>query len=187
MIYISKGVVQAGSTEQLLHVARCGIDFELTGVRAGLWLDGRFGFAEEKDSLRIKELAHLNRIGIVEIAEEDTELGKYRALTQCVICPAETKLLRAAIKKEDADTLFWIQNAGLRLAIAELVFLTENRVRPEPELLHAENRQALTERIYTRETIFDNILETQMETAFSRDKTVKSVLRLLQKKRILLL
>ena len=44
-----------------------------------------------------------------------------------------------------------------------------------------------TETIYTQETIFDNILETQMEHAAVRDEVVSALLRLLKKKRILLL
>ena len=44
--------------------------------------------------------------------------------------------------------------------------------------------QTLVERIYTKDTIFDNILENQMERAEKRDYVVKLVLRLLKKKRI---
>ena len=46
MIYLSKGTVQAGSTEKLLFVLYCGQRFELTGETASAWLDGRFDFAE---------------------------------------------------------------------------------------------------------------------------------------------
>ena len=38
MKYISKGIVVNGSTEQILHVTRCGVDFQLTGEQAALWL-----------------------------------------------------------------------------------------------------------------------------------------------------
>ena len=34
MKYISKGIVVNGSTEQILHVTRCGVDFQLTGEQA---------------------------------------------------------------------------------------------------------------------------------------------------------
>ena len=75
----------------------------------------------------------------------------------------------------------------LRLTTAELVFLTEHHVAPQINLLGDRNRQNLTETIYTQETIFDNILEAQMEHAAVRDEVVSALLRLLKKKRILLL
>ena len=81
----------------------------------------------------------------------------------------------------------WIREAGLRLTMAELVFLLEHAIAPLPPLLGPDNRQSLTERIYTQENIFDNILETQMEHAAARDEVVDALLRLLEKRRILLL
>ena len=58
---------------------------------------------------------------------------------------------------------------------------------PTDDLLGERNRQSLTDRIYTQETIFDNILEAQMEHAAARDEVVDALLRLLEKRRILLL
>lgn len=49
MKYISKGMVSKASTEDILHVTRCGVDFQLTGLQADLWLNGRFGFSEVKE------------------------------------------------------------------------------------------------------------------------------------------
>ena len=49
MIYLSKGIVQKGSTEQLLFVLYGGQKFELTGNAAAAWLNGRFKFAEALD------------------------------------------------------------------------------------------------------------------------------------------
>lgn len=85
------------------------------------------------------------------------------------------------------ELLLWLTEAGLRLTTAELVFLTEHHVAPQINLLGDRNRQNLTETIYTQETIFDNILEAQMEHAAVRDEVVSALLRLLKKKRILLL
>ena len=45
MKYISIGVVMAPSTEHILKVSHYGTEFTLTGDLAGLWLDGRYGFA----------------------------------------------------------------------------------------------------------------------------------------------
>ena len=46
MKYISKGIVAEGSTEHILKIRRGGYEFQLTGDRARLWLNGRFGVAD---------------------------------------------------------------------------------------------------------------------------------------------
>ena len=40
MKYISKGLVVEGSTEHILKIQRGGYEFQLTGDRARLWLNG---------------------------------------------------------------------------------------------------------------------------------------------------
>ena len=118
---------------------------------------------------------------------EDSAAGEYRALTQCVLIPAKSGKLRLPLNKQEAQTLHWLREAGLRLTVAELVSLEEHGVKPVPELLGEENSQALTEAIYTQENIQDHILEAQMEHAFCRDRMVKAVLGLLKKRRVLVL
>ena len=118
----------------------------------------------------------------MEIADE-SEAGEYRALTRCIMVPAKNRSFCSVLSSEEKTILKWIREAGLRLTMAELVFLLEHAIAPLPPLLGPDNRQSLTERIYTQ----DNILETQMEHAVRRDRVVKGVLRLLRKKRILLL
>ena len=70
---------------------------------------------------------------------------------------------------------------------SEMCIRDRHHVAPQINLLGDRNRQNLTETIYTQETIFDNILEAQMEHAAVRDEVVSALLRLLKKKRILLL
>ena len=65
--------------------------------------------------------------------------------------------------------------------------LIENGIKPTQDLLHTDNRQRLIERIYTVDTIADNLLETKMETAKCRDAVVQGLLRLLKKKLVLVL
>mgnify|MGYP001201001464 FL=1 len=108
-------------------------------------------------------------------------------MTQCVLTPAKPQGARAILSARQKELLLWLTEAGLRLTTAELVFLTEHHVAPQINLLGDRNRQSLTETIYTQETIFDNILEAQMEHAAVRDEVVSALLRLLKKKRILLL
>ena len=187
MKYISKGMVIKASTEDLLFVTRCGVDFQLTGSPAELWLNGRYGFAESGSNiLEEKALQQLKRQGLVELVELDDPAAEYHALTQCVLLPARPQCPRV-LSTLEKELLHWLADAGLHLTTAELVFLVEHRVKPTADLLGERNRQRLTERIYTQETIFDNILETQMEHAAARDKVVDALLRLLEKRRILLL
>ncbi len=188
MKYISKGLVVAGSTEDILHITRCGIDFQLTGEQADLWINGRFGFSclKNDNPIVLKALKQLQRQELVEV-EEDIEVGEYRALTRCILVPAKTGVVKATLSSTERDLMQWLREAGLRLTMAELVFLVEHDIRLMKDLLGPENRQRLTEVIYTQENIFDNILEIQMEHAKSRDVVVKNILQLLKKKRILLL
>lgn len=188
MKYISKGIVVEGSTEHILRLTRCGYDFQLTGEQAVLWLDGRFGFAEVEDGnpILIKAAMQLWHQELIETVEDEAA-GEYRALTRCVIVPTKSKGIYISLSQREKYLLKWIREAGLRLSMAELVFIVEHRMMPESCWLGEENRQALTEVIYTQETIFDNILETQMEHANKRDTVVESIMALLKKKRILLL
>ena len=133
-----------------------------------------------------KELRHLLKMELVEEVEPGP-VGEYRALTHCIIVPTQYRGISLPLTSDEKYMLQWISGAGLRLTMAELVYLEEHKLEPTPEWLGEENRQKLTERIYTQDTIFDNILETQMEAAACRDHAVKMVLSLLRKKRILLL
>ena len=54
-------------------------------------------------------------------------------------------------------------------------------------LLYAENRQSLIERIYTKGTITDGLLESKMEKAVCRDEIISSILDLIAKKRLVVL
>lgn len=188
MRYLAKGVVARQSTEHILRIHHFGNEFVLTGLAAGLWLDARFHVAQtEQDNFNEeKEIRRLIKMDLVEAVEPD-ETGIYRALTKCILVPTETHGLPCRLTREERDLLRWITGAGLRLTMAELVYLTEHDMRPEQQWLGEENRQSLTEAIYTTQTIFDGTLETLMETASSRERTVKTILSLLRKKRVLLL
>ena len=122
MKYISKGLVVEGSTEHILKIQRGGYEFQLTGDRARLWLNGRFGVADADGTnpRYVKELLHLKRVGLTEPVGEEPE-GVYRAMTQCVLVPAKAGRLRAPLNPLESQTLQWLREAGLRLTMAELV------------------------------------------------------------------
>lgn len=188
MRYLAKGIVAEQSTEHILHINHFGSEFVLTGEKAALWLDARLRIAETKpnDYIEEKAVRCLQQQDLVEILEPD-DVGVYRALTNCIIVPAEAHSLFCPLSRDEKTLLRWITGAGLRLTMAELVFLTDHKMEPKEQWLGPENRQQLTEAIYTADNIFDRTLETQMESADSRNRTVQTVLSLLAKKRILLL
>ncbi|MBQ7898399.1 MAG: hypothetical protein IJ307_00935 [Bacteroidales bacterium] len=186
MKYISLGAVLESSTEHIVKVSHCGIDYTLTQELASLWLDGRFRFAEAGNPIEMKALNQLYRMGLVMTAD-DSEAGEYRALTRCRMVPVKRKNPHLGLRGDEKTVMLWLREAGLVLTMAELTYLMDRKVRPELGLLGQENKQALVERIYTKDTIFDNVLENQMEHVPSREKTVKLVLGLLKKKHIVML
>ena len=118
MIYLPKGIVQKGSTEQLLFVLYGSQKFELTGNAAAAWLNGRFNFAE---ALGRNEppVTYLQKLGLAETETDNDELYRYRIASRCIFCPADTtgpSVLRAM----DKEILQWLKNAGVRLTVAEL-------------------------------------------------------------------
>ena len=129
MIYLSKGIVKENSTEHLLQVARCGQEYSLSGEQAVLWLNGRFGFSEVKSEKRT--LKHLARMGLAETGAENTDVARYRILTQCVCCPAVNAKPEIFLRRAEKEALTWLRNAGLRLTVAELIFLREHKIRDE--------------------------------------------------------
>ena len=187
MMYLSKGIVQKNSTEQLLFVAHCGRTFELTGIDSALWQNGRYGFSEPQGGMEDRALEHLARMGLAETEPEDSAEGRYRILCRCICCPAKFTSPERPMTKREKQVLLWLRGAGLRLTTAELVYLLEHNIQPEEGLLYQENRQALVETIYTKDTIADNLLERQMESAACRDEVVGVLMKLLKKKKILLL
>lgn len=188
MLYISKGVVCKGSAIENLHIARGNTKFTLTGTEAQIWLDGRFQMVSFHDNNEreaiVKQLADK---GLAEYEPLTDALAQYRILSRCICCPAKNGIYKKLISKQEKVIWKWLSNAGLRLSTAELMFLIEHNIPPSSALFGTENRQALIETIYTKDTIFDNILETQMEHMACRNEVITALLKLLNKKRIILL
>ena len=186
MKYISIGAVMTEGTEHNFVVCRGSNKFTLTGDLAAAWLGGRLGFAVVNKPEEEKAAQQLIRMGLAVISR-DYSMAEYRTLTQCTIVPAERKYPYFGVHGLERTVLQWLREAGLVLSMAELVYLIDRNVTLEPQYLGSDNTQALVERIYTKDTIFDNILENQMERAAMREQTVAAVLSLLRKKRIVLL
>lgn len=188
MLYLSKGVVCKNSTDNNLRITRGNTVITISSTEAEVWLKGRFEMTafvgDESRTAIVKELANK---GFAEYEERSDSLGKYRILSRCICCPAKTGLFHKALSKPEKTMLEWLTKSGIRLSTAELIYLTENKIKPVPSLLYKENRQVLIETIYMQNTIFDNILENQMETASCRDEVIAALLRLLYKKRIVVL
>ena len=127
----------------------------------------------------------MSKAGFAEIQQEDTPAARYYALTSCVLCP--TRRLSVGLSAGEKELFCWLKKAGLRMTVAELVYLRSREIRPTRKLLRARNRQALVEQIYNPHNIADNLLEQQMESADCRDEVVTDLLSLLEKKRLVLL
>ena len=184
--YISIGAVTAPSSEEIVYVSHCGYDYTLTGDLAYMWLSGRYGFDTARNTLEEKALEQLRKMGLVALCENTME-GEYRTLTRISVVPTEGEKPYVGLNSKERTILKWIRETGLVLSMAELVYLTENNIEPEPQYLGQENVQTLVERIYTRDTIFDNTLENLMEHSKCRDQVVKLVLKLLRRRRVVLL
>ena len=186
MKYISIGAVLNAGTENILDVVHGGANFRLTGEKAALWLNGRLGFADVFNPAQLITLEQLYKMGLV-IKCDGSRAEEYRALTKCTIVPAECDHPYWFLRNTEKTVLHWLRNAGLVLSMAELVYLVDRDVQMEEKLLGSDHAQALVEQIYTKDTVFNNILENQMERAEARGKVVNAILSLLRKKRIVLL
>ena len=185
MIYISKGRGKLNFKRELT-VTRCGKIIKLSGIRAELWQRGRCGFVTIKTQAEEMALNDLSRLGLVETEQEATWTAQYRIMTYCVPCPVWA-FPWFGLSPDERTTLRWLTKAGLRMTIAELIYLKEHEILPTRDLLRPRNRQALVEKIYTPMNISDNLLEQQMEKAECRDQVVTAILGLLKKKRLVLI
>lgn len=186
MKYISIGTVMTEGTEHILNASHGGYTFCLTGQLAALWLNGRYGFSQTKGQSEDKVLKQLIKMGLA-IASDGSSAEEYRVLTQCTLVPADHRHPFWGLSTLERTVLRWLREAGLVLSMAELTYLVDRRIALQSCLLGSDNTQALVETIYIQDTIFDHILENQMEHSEAREKTVKAALTLLKKKRIVLL
>jgi hypothetical protein len=127
MYYISKGMVCKKSSINNVHITRCGSDYTLCDTKAKLWLAGRFSVACAENAGEQSELWQLESMGLIEIAECD-ETAHYRLLTNCVICKVNPAVSRFLLSKTEKLIWKWIKNAGFKLTISELVYLTEKKI-----------------------------------------------------------
>jgi hypothetical protein len=185
MFYISKGVVYKESDIENVHISRCGNNYILHENQAKLWLAGRFSVVCAENIEQQFELRELESIGLVEITEPD-DTADYQLLTNCVICKVNPTFIRFPLSKNEKLIWTWIKNAAFKLTISELVYLIEQNIIPSSIYFGKDNWHTLIHAIYTKETIFDRILDARMEESSARNKTVSAVLGLLRKKRVVL-
>ena len=127
----------------------------------------------------------LESMGLTEITEPDNT-AHYQILTNCVICKVKPSIPCFPLSKSEKLIWTWIKNAGFKLTISELVYLTEKNIIPDSVYFGKNNWHTLIHAIYTKETIFDRILEAKMQESSARNRTVSAVLGLLRKKRVIL-
>lgn len=187
MIYLSKGVAGGGQRKDMVQVIRGEENFFLSGKKSEVWQAGRYQITSAANAGDRHVVQYLVMKGLAESEKKDNSEARYWVLTRCVCCAAEGAEDCSDLTTEEKEILLWLKHAGLRLTVAELIFLFEYRVKPESGLLGEENTQALVDIIYTPQTIGGHILEEQMLTASSRERVVDALLALLKKKKILML
>lgn len=187
MIYLSKGILPWKPSGASISVSHCGMLHKLTDIQAELWLAGQHQPGYTQNAKQETALRQLAELGIVVHHDAEAPAALFRLLTNCAICPVRVKTTPSILNRSERRILMWIKQAGLMLTIAELTSLAERGIKPTAVLLGEQNRQSLTELIYTTDTIFNSILETLMESSPAQKNTVKAVLGLLHKKRIYLI
>lgn len=186
MMYLSKGAALRPQRGGVQHVSRCGKVFALGPELASLWYQARI-MPKPVSADRERAIHRLAEAGLVSVTDEEGDLGIYRLIIDCVLCPSHKYRPRLPLHGRDRRIWTWLTRAGLRLTASELIRLEELEVVPGPELLGEDGRQSLTETIYLSSSISDGILETQMEHTHARDATVASILKLVRTHRLLLI
>lgn len=185
MMYLSKGAPVRQSHDGIFRVSRCGTIYELGPRLAEIWRRGRtqpvhVGPEQERALHRLAEA------GLAAVSEEDGSLALFRLVIDCILCPSCKRRLRLPLCGRERRVWKWISQAGLRLTASELIRLEEQGIEPVPTLLGEAGRQELTEIIYLNTTIFDGILDAEMEHSDARDATVAAILKLLRTRRLVL-
>ena len=187
MLYISKGMVCPESETGNLFLERGNQKFQLQGREAAVWLKGRFGFDMTESEAEEQAVRYLAGDGLAEMEVEADSVYKYRILTRCVFCPVkQNRHMSSRLSGLERQLDTWMRKAGIRLSVAELVFLQEHRITADSGMFGIRNRQKLIETIYTKDNIQDNLLEHQMEQAECCDEVVEALMQLLKKKKIVI-
>lgn len=186
MLFVSKGIPEKEGISVHLRIMSSGMIYTLCDMHEAVWLRGRLNISETVSEAEKSAVCDLLRMVLVEYAPKIDPAARYSVLSRCIIVPTQ-KRKRVSLRPTERFAMVWLREAGLRLSLAELVFLYENGVRPGKNLLGQENRQALVERICTTDTIDYHILEVRMSQAAKRGDVVDAVLGLLKKKRVVLL
>ena len=186
MMYVSKGMPVQTGKEDFTYVAHCGRIHALGPVMTYLWMQGRRK-PQTVPASRERAIRRLAASGLASITEESDELGTYRLLAGCILCPEKRRITDPFLRARTRRIWRWIREAGLHLTAGELVRLEERQLDPEPEYLGVFGRQRLTEILYSPETICEGVLDAAMEHSHARTATVASLLELLQSGRLLLI
>lgn len=185
MMYLSKGAPVRQSHDGIFRVSRCGTIYELGPKLAAIWQKGRTQPVQARPGQE-RALLRLAQAGLAAVSEEDGSLALFRLVIDCILCPSRRRHIRLPVWGRERRIWKWITQAGLRLTASELIRLEEQGTEPVPALLGEVGRQELTEIIYLNTTIFDGILETEMERSEARDATVNAILKLLRTRRLVL-
>lgn len=180
MYYLSKGLLIEQDGSGSITVEHIGIQTQLDGRYARLWLAGSQS-PERAEEEELRKLSKLDLIGYQD--EGDYIQAVYRILIESVMLPRHPA---PDIEIPDVPVMMlrWLREAGLHLTIAELVRIHELGLRPVTSLLGEANRQVLVEKIYSHDSIFDGELERRMATSKFLAEVIEAVLLLLHSGKI---
>lgn len=188
MMYISKGIICKGKSEDGLYIRHFGQPMEIFKEQAIMWKRAQYGFGDVLTPKELDAVDLLVKKGIAVIVNGYGDLGKYHALCRCAICANPKKKFRLIpLKKEEKILLIWLRKAGTNLTLPELVCLQDKGVKPRRELFYRENAVALIRLIYPWCVSLAGELESRMKHSIARKRTVDSILELLRKKLIVIM
>lgn len=185
MMYLSKGILIENPKSRENCISLHGKLYALGPRLTAMWSRAHKG-PKEVPHEEEGAIQRMEQAGLVVTTEKSGMLAAYELLSQCVLCPDWGVGRRFPLWRRDQRLWKWLSRAGLRLTASELVRLEERRLVPSPSLLGEENRQALTEMIYTADTIHPGALEAAMESSPARDLTAASLMRLLRRRYLFL-
>lgn len=187
MMYISKGVIIKKLPHKQLLIYHYRDKHKLNEKQAALWNNGTSCFNQTTSKEEERTLTELVAIGIVEITYEVSLRGQFLLLRKCFIGVLPKSRWCTRLTKQEKRIMKWLNNAGFRLGIAELIFLIENNIEPKEDLFGWENAGKLRLLINGSLITVGDTLGTKAFIAYCRDEVIACVFSLVRKKKICLI
>ena len=187
VMYISKGVLLKKLPHKQLLIYHYRDKHRLNEKQSILWLNGTRNFCQTTTLEEERTVYELVAFGIAEISQETNSWGKYYLLRKCLIGVLPKRRRFMGLTKQEKKIMKWLDNAGFRLGIAELIFLVEQNIEPTEELFGWENAGKLRLLLNGSLITIGDTMGTKALIAYCRDDVIACVISLVRKKRICLI